>query len=318
MFDDLLNGSFMPHGYCLQWRGDLLALTVVGDSLTVLAYSLIPLAIIFIVHKRDDLHFDNVFILFAAFIFFCGLTHAINIINIWHGYYYLAGIAKFATGVISITTAGVLWKLLPRILAIPSAAELREQNEKLHLVQAELKLANATLEQKVKLRTEALQQLAYTDQLTQVDNRGAILEKLEKEFKRMARHPRSLSLLMLDIDYFKRVNDTLGHLEGDDVLNRVANIIKDTCRQTDSVGRYGGEEFLVILPETKLEQAYELAERIRIAVSLCTTSNGQHVTCSIGVSTLKAQDTMLDLIKRADDSVYQAKHLGRNQVAYKE
>lgn len=304
----------MPHGYCLQWRGDLLFMTLVGDGLTVLAYSLIPLALIHLVRKRDDLHFDHIFVLFAAFIAFCGITHAISIFNIWHGYYYLAGVAKLSTGIISIATAFMLLKLMPVIIRIPSMALLREQNEKLQQTQEELRQANLTLEEKVRLRTEALQYLANTDQLTQVNNRGAIIATLEKEFKRTDRHEHDLSLLMLDIDFFKEVNDTLGHLEGDDVLNRVALAIKDACRETDSVGRYGGEEFLIILPETKLEPAAELAERIRSVVSETTTTTGKNITCSIGVASYSKGESMLDLLKRADDRVYKAKDLGRNRV----
>jgi diguanylate cyclase (GGDEF)-like protein len=318
MLYDLFDGSFMPHGYCLQWREDLLFMTLLGDGLTVIAYSLIPIGIIQIVRKRIDLKFNNIFLLFASFITFCGITHAINIVNIWHGYYYLAGIAKLATGIISITTAIVLWKLMPKLLAIPSMNAVREQNEKLLQSQEELRQANATLEEKVRLRTEALQHLANTDQLTEVKNRRAIFETLESEFKRMERHPRNLSLLMLDIDHFKTVNDTLGHLEGDDVLHKVAKIVSDTCRQTDTVGRYGGEEFLIILPETSIEAAYEMAERVRVAVSNCTTSDGKNITCSIGVSSLKEGKTMLDLIKKSDDRVYKAKDLGRNQVVYED
>ena len=314
MFDRFLDGSFMPHGYCLQWRGDLLFMTLVGDGLTVLAYGLIPIALIQFVRKRDDLRFNHIFLLFAAFIAFCGLTHAIGILNIWHGYYYVAGAAKFATGLISISTAYMLWKLMPVIINIPSVAQLREQNDKLLEAQEELRQANLHLEEKVRQRTEALQDFANTDQLTQLKNRGAILETLENELKRSERHEHDLSLLMLDLDFFKEINDTFGHLEGDDVLSRVAVTIKEACRQTDSVGRYGGEEFLIILPETTLQQADELAGRIRLAVSECKTGNGKKVTCSIGVSSYTEGDTMVEIIRMADKRVYKAKDLGRNTV----
>lgn len=314
MFDQFLDGSFMPHGYCLQWRGDLLFMTLVGDGLTVLAYGLIPLALIQLVRTRNDLRFNHIFILFAAFIAFCGLTHAINILNVWNGYYYIAGVAKLLTGLISITTAYVLWKLMPVIVSIPSVAQLREQNQKLLEAQEELRQSNLNLEEKVRLRTEDLQKIANTDQLTQVKNRGAILEALEAELKRTERYDHDLSLLMLDLDFFKEINDKHGHLEGDDVLSRVATTIRETCRQTDSVGRYGGEEFLVILPETSLQQASDLAGRIRLAVSECKTHNGDSVTCSIGVSHYSRGDTMVEMIKVADNRVYRAKDLGRNTV----
>lgn len=102
------------------------------------------------------------------------------------------------------------------------------------------------------------------------------------------------------------------------MLHKVAKVITDTCRETDSVGRYGGEEFLIVLPETPVEAAYELAERIRQAVSTCTTSNGNNVTCSIGVSSLKPGKTILDLIKKSDDRAYKAKDLGRNRVVFED
>lgn len=318
MLDHFMDGSFMPHGYCLQWRGDLLFMTLVGDGLTVLAYGLIPIALIQLVRQRTDLRFNHIFLLFAAFIAFCGLTHAINILNIWHGYYYFAGVAKLITGIISISTAYVLWKLLPAIIEIPSVAQLREQNQRLLEAQEELRQANLSLEEKVRVRTEALQKLANTDQLTQLNNRGAILDNLDNELKRTERYKHNLSVLMLDIDLFKEINDKFGHLEGDNVLSSVAAKIKDTCRQTDSVGRYGGEEFLVILPETTLQDAEEMANRIRLAVSECQTKDGVKITCSIGVSSYQTGDTAVELINMADNRVYKAKNLGRNMVVFED
>lgn len=317
MLDSIFDGSLMPHGHCILWREDLLLMTVVGNGLTVIAYGLIPISLIFLVKKREDLKFDSIFLLFAAFIAFCGITHAIHIVNIWHGYYFLQGLLELATGLISIMAAITLWRLMPSILAIPSRTILSEQNEQLRLAQENLEQANSTLEQKVKQRTALLEKLATTDQLTQIKNRRTILEMLENEFQRTERYQRGLSLLMLDIDNFKAVNDTFGHLEGDNVLVKVADIISDTCRRTDAVGRYGGEEFLIVLPETTLEEAAEMAERFRIAIALGKTQNGTQVTCSIGVSTLKEEKTVLDLIKKSDDRLYIAKEQGRNQVVYK-
>lgn len=123
---------------------------------------------------------------------------------------------------------------------------------------------------------------------------------------------------MLDLDLFKEINDKFGHLEGDNVLSSVAAKIKDTCRQTDSVGRYGGEEFLVILPETTLQDAEEMANRIRLAVSECQTKDGVKITCSIGVSSYQTGDTAVELINMADNRVYKAKNLGRNMVVFED
>ncbi len=316
MLSKIFDGSFMPHGHCLLWREDLLFLTLVGDGLTVIAYALIPIALIYFVNKRKDLEFDKVFVLFAAFIAFCGLTHFVSMINIWHGYYYLQGLMKFSTGLVSITTAVVLWRLMPKIMAIPSMKILSEQNDKLLIAQEDLEQANRHLEQKVQERTESLQRLANTDQLTQVKNRRALLAALDNEYERVKRYPSNLSLLMLDIDHFKAVNDNFGHLEGDKVLVGIAHVISNTCRVTDTVGRYGGEEFLILLPKTSIDAAKELAERIRLAVANTRLRVDTTITCSIGVATLKADETILDLIQRADERTYKAKALGRNQVFY--
>jgi diguanylate cyclase (GGDEF)-like protein len=316
MLANIFDGSLMPHGHCILWREDLLLMTLLGNGLTVIAYAVIPMALVFLIKKRDDLEFNSVFLLFAGFIAFCGISHILHIVNIWHGYYFLQGLSELATGLISILTAIVLWRLMPSILTIPSRTILNAQNEQLRLAQDDLEQANLTLEKKVKERTEALEQLASTDSLTQVKNRRAILDVLENEFQRTIRYPHGLSLLMLDIDFFKAVNDTFGHLEGDKVLVEVAAIISATCRQTDAVGRYGGEEFLIVLPETSIEDAKDLAEKIRIAIVACDTQSGAKLTCSIGVSTLEGDETVLGLIKKADDRVYKAKVQGRNQVVY--
>lgn len=316
ILDYILNDAFMPHGYCLGWQKDLLFMMLLGDGLTVIAYSIIPVALMRMVKKRDDLKFDSMFILFAAFIAFCGLTRLISIINIWQGYYVVQILAKLITGLVSMLTAIVFWRLMPKILAIPSSGFLNLQNDALRLTQERLEEVNRDLEQKVKERTESLQKLANTDQLTQVKNRRAILETLEYEFQRMQRQPQSLSLLLLDIDHFKAINDNFGHLEGDKVLAETARIITHACRLTDSVGRYGGEEFLIVLPETTLADAKNLAERIRIAVMTCDTKNKSPLTCSIGVSTVKSGSSILQCIKEADDRTYIAKRCGRNQVIH--
>lgn len=316
MLDYILDSSFMPHGFCIQWRKDLLFMMVFGNALTFIAYSFIPVALIHLVKKRKDLKFNGIFLLFAAFIAFCGVTHAMEVINIWHGYYFLQGAAQVMTGLVSALTAFVLWKLVPNILAIPSTATLNAQNEALRQAHEELESVNRSLEQKVKERTESLQQLANTDQLTQIKNRRAILDTLEYEIQRFQRQPRNLSILMLDIDHFKAINDTFGHLEGDSILLKVAQTISKACRQTDSVGRYGGEEFLVVLPETSVGDATDLAERIRISMKDCRTNDGGALTCSIGVAALHDGQGILDLIKVADDRVYTAKRQGRNQVIF--
>lgn len=208
MWERLFDGSLMPHGHCLLWRSDLLLLHVGGDVMTAISYALIPIGLIYLVRKRTDLSFDRLFWLFAAFIFFCGLTHLIGLINIWHGYYFIEGIAKFSTGIVSAITALVLLRLLPVILAIPSQEALHQQNKDLLALKVQLLKANSELEERVRQRTEKLEAIARTDDLTGVINRGEIFRIAHDEFARAQRYERKLSIIMIDIDYFKAINDS--------------------------------------------------------------------------------------------------------------
>ena len=321
MLEIIFNGSFMPHGHCLLWRWDLLFLHVAGDALTATSYALIPIALIHIVRKRDDLKFDRLFLLFAGFISFCGITHLLGLVNIWHGYYFVEGLAKLTTGIISAVTALALWKLTPSIIALPSSALLAQRNRELLNAQEELKEINLTLEAKIEERTRELHIQANTDPLTSILNRRAILQNLENEISQCERHNQLCSVLMLDVDYFKKINDSYGHQFGDDVLVMIADTITQTCRQTDYVGRYGGEEFLIILTQTNEQQAKELAERIRKNISALSSfsplllQSECSISCSIGIATLTEDHNIHALIKRADEAVYNAKHGGRNRVA---
>jgi len=239
-----------------------------------------------------------------------------GLINIWHGYYFIEGIFKLATGLISLTTAIVLWKLAPKILLLPSATTLAQRNEELLKAKQELLEINQTLEVKIAERTNQLHVEAHTDSLTGINNRRAILKYLATEIERRRRYKRPCSIMMLDLDYFKQINDKHGHQVGDDILVLVANSISDTCRLVDHVGRYGGEEFLVVLPETAEPEALELAERIRQTIAALKLDIDLVLTVSIGVASLSLE-TEVDshtFIKQADDAVYKAKEQGRNQV----
>lgn len=317
-FENLFDGSFMPHGHCLLWRTDLLFLHVGGDLLTVFAYGSIPILLIYLVIKRNDLAFNGVFLMFAAFIFLCGVAHAISLLNIWHGYYYIEGIVKLATGVVSAGTAIMCWHLMPRAIAIPSNTDFRQANEKLLQVQDELLKSNELLEQRVRERTEELERLAQTDALTGMLNRGALMTQLTLEIERTKRYEHAVSLLMIDLDHFKAVNDSYGHPAGDSVLTELASILNNTCRTSDQIGRYGGEEFLIILPETSIEEATELAERIRVAVMnhpFCRSLLLHlDITCSIGVAKLEPEQSEAELLQLVDEMLYKAKNSGRNCV----
>lgn len=190
------------------------------------------------------------------------------------------------------------WELLARV--------------KIHLelkkTQEELKNINSQLEK-----------LVRTDSLTGVNNRREILALGEKEWQRCHRYHRYFSVLVIDIDHFKHINDTFGHVLGDKTLITIAGAIKNCLRQVDSFGRFGGEEFVAILPETNLEDAGTLARRICQVINQLNLEIDRQkvrVTASIGVATFSHQDNNLEtVIERADRAMFAAKNQGRNRVS---
>lgn len=169
-----------------------------------------------------------------------------------------------------------------------------------------------------KLRVH-LSKLAMTDELTNLYNRRAFLLALDKEFASSSRGNRKLSMLMLDIDYFKKINDKYGHQIGDITLQHFAKIVTNSIRTQDTLGRVGGEEFAIILPDTDLEDAKILAERIRVAAektSIVNNIGDIQFTVSIGIACLSGRsDSAKALLNNADKALYEAKGGGRNQVS---
>ncbi|MBS1168662.1 MAG: diguanylate cyclase domain [Proteobacteria bacterium] len=177
-----------------------------------------------------------------------------------------------------------------------------------------MKETTATLERLVAQRTEQLERLVKSDSLTGLLNRRAFDERLDLEIHRAQRYKRPLSLLFIDIDHFKLVNDRHGHVIGDEVLRAMATILRNGLRATDAAYRYGGEEFAAILVETDKLEALSIAERIRVAAENTRLEQlGESTTISIGISSLHSEDLAVDLIQRADDSMYVAKKNGRNR-----
>ena len=162
-----------------------------------------------------------------------------------------------------------------------------------------------------------VQKLANTDSLTGVSNRRSLFDFGYQEFERVSRYGKALSILLMDLDNFKKINDNYGHQIGDKALCALVEIIKNTIRNVDFLGRYGGEEFMAILPGIYGEEAFILAERIRkkISSNIIETDKGDLLlTISIGVSTYSTKDKSLeDIILRADQAVYEAKQQGRNK-----
>ena len=171
-------------------------------------------------------------------------------------------------------------------------------------------------------QAESLRSLAYVDGLTGIPNRRRLDEYLFDEFKRAMRSHASLSIIMLDVDYFKKYNDTYNHSAGDFCLQRIANAIKATLRRpADLVARYGGEEFAIILPDTPINAAMALAEDIRnhiesLSIPHETSKVAKHVTVSMGITGAqpKTKISVDELLSQADTALYQSKKNGRNQV----
>jgi diguanylate cyclase (GGDEF)-like protein len=163
---------------------------------------------------------------------------------------------------------------------------------------------------------QKLQQQSITDGLTGIKTRRFFWEALSSEWKRASRSGRPFSVVLIDLDKFKEVNDSLGHLEGDLVLARVGRLLEQKCRQSNVVARYGGDEFIILMPETGIEQAQVLAERLRLWLATDPMLEEHHITGSFGVASFPVHGfSMEDLIRVADEGMYVAKHAGGNQVS---
>ena len=167
---------------------------------------------------------------------------------------------------------------------------------------------------KIKEMEDQLKLLSQTDQLTQVFNRVKFNDSLNREMIRSKRYQTELSLIMIDIDHFKEINDTYGHDMGDDVLKSLAGLLKESTRETDICARWGGEEFMLLLPHTNLENASKLAERIRARIEKKVFKTGHTVTGSFGVTQFVDSDNDETFTKRVDRALYMAKEKGRNRV----
>ena len=172
--------------------------------------------------------------------------------------------------------------------------------------------------QQARADREKLERLATFDSLTGLYNRRAILGKLNELINLAIRYKEDFSLIMLDIDHFKMVNDRYGHLTGDEVLEEIAVLIRRNIRDTDIVGRYGGEEFIIILPKTNLSSAWVVAERLRNIIEKAEmkdpAGNAFTITVSQGLVGWERDEDAASLISRADEALYKAKEKGRNRV----
>lgn len=412
----------MPHGHCYFWRPDILWTHVIAGGVTALAYFSIPISLVYILRKRRDIPFRSLLALFAAFIILCGFTHVLSVVTIWYPIYMLDGVVKAITAFVSIITAAVLIPLLPKALAMRSAADLETANA--HLNQAHSALA-ATLEsttdgilvvnlegkivsfnrrfvdlwkipepviqsgddnlvlsavtplikdvdgflgkvrelyanvtqesfdvlqlkngsvferyskpqrigdkvigrvwsfRDVTERAQAeshIQQLAHHDALTKLPNRTLMMDRLEMALERARRHANKAAVMLLDLDHFKNINDSLGHAVGDQLLKEIADRLGRCARKTDTVARMGGDEFVIVLTDVHDRGTIErVAETMLAEVSLPVVV-GAHdltVTPSLGISVFPEDGAdATTMLKAADTAMYQAKAHGRGNYQW--
>jgi len=171
---------------------------------------------------------------------------------------------------------------------------------------------------KLKEESNHLLYLATHDALTKIYNRNKLLEDLNEEMVRVNRYNKSLSIIMFDIDFFKKINDTYGHDIGDEVLINLSKTIKNSIREIDTFARWGGEEFMILLPETDIDSACNLAEKLKNIIQnsnlLDKKDINLEVTCSFGVTSYIKNETSEEFLKRVDEALYEAKNSGRNRV----
>lgn len=471
--------QFMPHGHCWLWTPSLLWSFVISDSLIAASYFTIPLALITLIKKRDDLQFSWIIVLFSIFILACGATHFISIITIWQPIYRVDAMFKIITAIASSITAIMLWRLMSKALAMPTSEQLRttvnkleeevklrlkaelalqELNSKLeHLISErteELRLTNlsllaeinqrelseeALLNQKQELEVtlesigdavistnlqseikfmnpvaekmtgwikkdaiglqilevfrilnsntrklapnpmdlvinygitsglanhtvlvskngteydiedsaapikdrdgnitgvvlvfhdvteahaiaEKMTYLAEHDFLTGLPNRMLLNDRVNQAINIAIRAKNKIALMFLDFDHFKKINDTLGHEVGDKLLKQVSKNLNNVLRQTDTICRLGGDEFIVLLTEIVEDYAIaEIAEKLLLAVALDyqIDIHKLNITASIGISVYPTDGVTVDaLTKNADSAMYHAKAAGRNSYKF--
>ena len=182
---------------------------------------------------------------------------------------------------------------------------------------AALVIQDISIEHELRRKNEQLQEKTIRDGLTKLYNHKYSMEIIEKEINKinLEANKRELSLMMIDIDYFKNVNDTHGHLFGDYVLETLANILVNNINDNGYVGRFGGEEFIIILPQIGIDRAYDIGEKIRNSIAKYKFNNFLKLTVSIGIKQCR-NESSVELLKNADDLLYKAKQNGRNRIEY--
>ena len=235
--------------------------------------------------------------------------------------------AKFLKTAIELGVRGYvmkpmnLFKLIKSIVSSSESIVLRKR----------LETVNANLEQVVFQRTQQLtetikrleinsKELTYEanhDHLTGLYNRQKLNEELKKEIHRELRYKRDLSIVMFDIDHFKKINDTFGHDKGDEVLVKLAQISSKSIRAVDTLSRWGGEEFIILLPETSIDKAKNVTENLKNDLSSIKLPDDTNLSASFGITILREDDTKDTFLKRVDEAMYEAKDNGRDTIVIK-
>lgn len=223
----------------------------------------------------------------------------------------------FSVQIVEKTNYTLLWQILLFgafffIFIIWWNHVLRAQKSKTDLANAKLHEIQLLL----KAKNEELEVLSQTDKLTSLYNRFKLDKVLQAEYERSLRYGRPFGVIMIDIDNFKDVNDTFGHQVGDAVLNEVAQILLNNSRNTDTVGRWGGEEFLVICPHTEKEGLLALATNLREKIAAVSFDTVGHKTASFGVTLYQKDSSVANILSRADMALYKSKENGKNQVSF--
>lgn len=270
-------------------------LHVISDVLVALACFAIPAALLHLVaRRRREVPFPGLLLLFGAFITACGVTHALGVWTVWHGTYGIEGLLELASAMMSVVIALVMIPILPRALAL-SAANERLRREVRERRQTE----------------ERLRHLAQHDALTGLPNRVLLRDRLVQAVAKAHRERRRVAVMMLDLDDFKRINDTFGHPLGDRLLRIVAERLSAGVRASDTVARLGGDEFAVI--QTGLEGidgAAVLAQKLLDALGRPIELDGHdiHIGGSIGIAVHPEDGAEpADLLAHADMAMYRAK-----------
>jgi diguanylate cyclase (GGDEF)-like protein len=306
MLAPLFSANYLPHRYCYLAKPGLIWTNVAMDGAIALSYTVIFGSLMWIAHKmrltRALDSYQWIFLAFGAFIVACGATHVMEMVTVWWPVYPLSAAVKVVCALASIPTAVVFARAAPDLVVkvtrfVEMEAELRKAHHEL---------------------TES----STHDALTGLTNRGQFDVGLTSEWLRAGRSGVSLSVLMMDIDHFKKLNDRYGHQSGDECLRQVAKVLSGRQGRTEDVAaRYGGEEFALILPGSGLAAAHRIAEDIRAAVNALEIPNenspaAPFVTLSIGVASCKPTFTenVMVLLAAADAALYVAKRTGRNRT----